>query len=74
MRVTCPETAHLEEIDYEDTPCGMLITGCSRFVPRCSVSCERVCAAHLDRKRRAMTAGDEITGVYGDDTLVSIRL
>lgn len=45
MQVTCPETAHLETIEYEDTPHGILITRCSR-----SVECQRMCAARLDRK------------------------
>jgi len=34
--ITCPETAHLEMIDYEDTPFGMVIAGCSRFRPACA--------------------------------------
>jgi len=50
--VTCPETAHLEEIDYIDTPLGMLIEACSRFRPACAVTCERTCAARLDRRHR----------------------
>jgi hypothetical protein len=49
--VTCPETAHLEEIEYEATPCGMLIHACSRFEPRSELQCARVCAARLDRRR-----------------------
>jgi hypothetical protein len=48
--VTCPETAHLEEIEYESTPCGMLIASCSRFQPRRDVECARECAARLDRR------------------------
>jgi hypothetical protein len=50
--VTCPETAHLEEIEYDTTPCGMLITECSRFQPHAHVECTRLCAARLDRRRR----------------------
>ena len=51
MLVTCPETAHLEEIDHDDHPLGLLIRGCSRFEPPCALGCRRTCAARLDRKR-----------------------
>lgn len=51
MLVTCPETAHLEQIEYIDSPLGMLIVGCSAFEPACAVRCARTCAARLDRKR-----------------------
>jgi hypothetical protein len=50
--VTCPETAHLETIDYVDSPLGMLVTGCSRFVPACSLCCPRTCAARFDLRAR----------------------
>jgi hypothetical protein len=50
--VTCPESAHLEQIDYEDHPLGLLITACSRFQPACAVTCQRTCAAMLDRRNR----------------------
>ena len=74
MKVTCPETAHLVEIEFEDHPLGMLITSCTRFSPACAVTCDRVCAARLDRKRRSRPdfVDDEPTQV-GDDTLVTIR-
>jgi hypothetical protein len=52
MLVTCPETAHLEAIEVEAHPLGMLIVACSRFSPQCAVSCPRTCAARLDRRRR----------------------
>jgi hypothetical protein len=55
--VTCPETAHLEEVDYEPTPLGLLITGCSRFQPRCAVQCARECARRIDRRERAPDDG-----------------
>lgn len=51
MLVTCPETAHLEVLEYIDDPLGMLISGCSAFQPECNVACARLCAARLDRKR-----------------------
>lgn len=64
MLVTCPETAHLEQIDYEDHPLGMLIHACTRFDPPCAMRCQRTCAARLDRKH---AKGDD------DDTNVSVR-
>jgi hypothetical protein len=50
--ITCPETAHLEEIEYEDTSLGMLLSACSRYRP-CVVECARTCAARLDRRAHA---------------------
>jgi len=55
--ITCPETAHLELIDFDDSPLGMLISGCSRFQLACAVSCPRTCAARFDRRDRAETDG-----------------
>ena len=52
MLVTCPETAHLEEIEFDHTPLGMLIAGCTRLGPGCPVTCERVCARMFDRRNR----------------------
>ena len=49
-RITCPETAHLELIDLDRTSLGILIAGCSRFLPRCSIDCSRECAARMDRR------------------------
>ena len=51
-RITCPETAHLEEIDLERTPHGIVIAGCTRYSPRCAVDCTRECAARMDRRDR----------------------
>jgi hypothetical protein len=50
--VTCPESAHLEMIIYEDTPLGLLIDACTRFQPGCMMKCPRTCAARLDRRFR----------------------
>lgn len=50
MLVTCPETAHLEEIGVEHTSNGLLISTCSRFDPAREVACSRVCAQRLDRR------------------------
>ena len=69
MFVTCPESAHLEEIEYDAHPLGLLITSCTGFSPPCSVSCERTCAARMDRRRRR----DESLA-DDDETLVNIRL
>lgn len=69
MLVTCPESAHLEEIEYDVHPLGLLISSCTGFSPPCSVSCERTCAARLDRRRRSSPDfSDE------ENTLVTIRL
>jgi hypothetical protein len=66
MLVTCPESAHLEDLEYEDHPLGLLIRSCTRFAPSCAVACQRTCAARLDRRHR-QTFGDD------DDTDIDIR-
>lgn len=52
--ITCPETAHLELIDYETSPFGMLIRTCSGQVSVCedAETCPRTCAARFDRRDR----------------------
>ena len=50
--VTCPETAHLEMIEYDDPPLGLLIVECSRFCASRGLACPRTCAARLDRRAR----------------------
>ena len=65
MFVTCPESAHLAELEFEDHPLGMLITACSHFSPACAVTCARTCAARIDQRRR-MFAEEEETNP-GDD-------
>jgi len=57
--VTCPETAHLELIEYDETPLGMLIRECSRFRPACAVTCGRTCAARLDQATRARAVTED---------------
>lgn len=62
--VTCPETAHLEIIEYNDTPLGLLILDCTRFHSTCAVECPRTCAARLDQCTRddletMLEVGDE---------------
>jgi hypothetical protein len=56
--ITCPETAHLEDIEYEHTPLGMVIVSCSRFAPDCEPRCARLCAARLDARERLHAAVD----------------
>jgi len=58
MLVTCPESAHLEKIDYVDTPLGMLIQRCSAFGGDCEPDCPRTCAARLDQKRHIKRFAD----------------
>lgn len=53
MLVTCPESAHLEEIELEEHALGSLIVACSAFCPATEVTCPGTCAARLDRKRLA---------------------
>lgn len=70
--VTCPESAHLEMIVYEDSPLGMLIDACTRFQPGCVMSCPRTCAARLDRRERG---GDELVELHvGDVMAFDLRL
>jgi hypothetical protein len=59
MLITCPESAHLERIAYEDHPLGLLIAGCSRFRPTCAVTCGRTCAARLDQRGQREPAFEE---------------
>jgi hypothetical protein len=75
--VTCPETAHLELIDFELHPLGILIRACTRFAPSCLPDCERICAARMDRRSRD-TSRPPLLAVTDEDQasthLVSIRL
>ena len=57
--VTCPDSAHLEEIEYEETSCGMVITACSRYAHG-EIRCARDCAARLDRRART-TTGEQVS-------------
>jgi hypothetical protein len=64
-RITCPETSHVELIDLERTPLGILIAGCSRFLPRCQMTCTRRCAAFMDLWERVGRRGD-LTPTQGE--------
>lgn len=68
--LTCPETAHLELIDYVDDPLGMLVSACSRFWPPGAIECPRTCAARLDRGARCarLCAAELVEREVGDDT------
>jgi Flavodoxin domain len=49
LLLTCPETAHLEEVELEPTPLGVVIVGCSRYREG-NLSCPRECARRMDRR------------------------
>lgn len=51
--VTCPETGHLERIELEAHPLGILIASCTRFCPAGRVGCSRTCARRMDERDRA---------------------
>jgi hypothetical protein len=67
--ITCPGSAHLEEIEMERTPFGIVIVSCSRFTPACEVTCARDCAARMDRRDRlrATEMRERVLIVYADD-------
>ena len=66
--VTCPETGHLEELEYESSPFGMLILACTRFRPSCAVECPGTCAARFDRRDRPVPPRPD----DGEDTHVDV--
>jgi hypothetical protein len=54
--VTCPDPGHLEEIEYEEHPLGLLIRTCMHFGPRSHVACPRTCARRMDQRLRLAKA------------------
>lgn len=53
QRITCPESAHLEEIEFEVDPVDGHILGltyCSVFGERHPVECLQECARRLNRR------------------------
>jgi hypothetical protein len=62
--ITCPESAQREEIDAEPTPFGLVVIGCSRFEPRCALSCTRACARRLDVRDRTDDASERVLIVF----------
>ena len=76
MRVTCPESAHLETLELEHHPLGILIAGCSRD-PEGEPGCTRRCATLLDRRERSRCEPDEVTLAsldVGDQTRFDLEL
>lgn len=67
--ITCPGYAHLEEIEFERTPFGIVIGSCSHFTPPCDVTCARECAARMDRRdrRQANDTQERVLVVYADE-------
>lgn len=61
--ITCPESAQREEIDAEPTPFGPVVIGCSRFEPRCALSCTRACA-RIDLRDRTDDASERVLVVF----------
>lgn len=75
LRVTCPETAHLETLDVEHHPLGILISGCSGWETGDEKTCPRRCAALLDRRERARCEPDQVTLAsleVGDETRLDL--
>jgi hypothetical protein len=70
--VTCPESAHLELIECEETPFGIVIAGCSSFRGSCAGVCPRTCAARLDRRASRGLPDDDEVLVVGDTTNVDV--
>lgn len=66
--ITCPETGHLEQIELERTPYGVVIASCSRFERPCGVQCTRECARRMDHRDRrdVEDRGDRVLVVYAD--------
>ena len=50
-QIICPETSKPEEVDFDRTPCGVVIGGCSRFAAL-GDECSRACAVRLDERDR----------------------
>ncbi|MGE5180954.1 MAG: flavodoxin domain-containing protein [Acidobacteriota bacterium] len=68
-RITCPESAHLEELEIVRTCAGIIIVGCSRFTPTCGVDCARECAIRMDRRDRDQldALAERVLVVFEDD-------
>ncbi|HET9626699.1 MAG TPA: hypothetical protein VFP84_35295 [Kofleriaceae bacterium] len=57
--ITCPETAHLERIEYDDSSTGFRVLACSRFAPGEPFSCTRLCVTRMNQRAgRASVARD----------------
>jgi hypothetical protein len=51
--ITCPLTGHLETVELEHTPLGLVVDRCSRVSPSEHVACTRECSRRLDLRERA---------------------
>jgi hypothetical protein len=51
--ITCPETAHLEQIEYEGSTDGFRVIACSRFAPCDRLACSRLCEIRMNRRADA---------------------
>jgi hypothetical protein len=60
IKITCPNTAHLEEIEYEMDPVDghiLGITRCSAFSPDTHVDCDCLCAKRINQRALCDGAG-----------------
>lgn len=69
--LTCPDSAHLELVEFLDDPLGTLIAGCSRFRPPCALGCPRTCAALIDRGARDLDS-IELVDAAPDPTALTV--
>lgn len=53
--VTCPETGHLEELELEATPLGLVVVKCSRYAGE-ELTCPRECTRRMDKRDRCACA------------------
>lgn len=73
-RVTCPETAHLEVLELDYHPLGILVARCSRFLPGCELACTRRCAALLDRRAREKREPGDAQALRDEANVSSVSL
>ncbi len=55
MRVTCPESGHLETIEIERRGRSLVVIACTTFGEDCPLGCEQTCAARLTTRYRERT-------------------
>jgi hypothetical protein len=57
QKITCPDSAHLEEIEYTEDPVDGTILGvhrCTRFHPSDTVDCDGLCAQRLNKRLESL--------------------
>ena len=64
--ITCPLTGHLETVELEQTPLGLVVERCSRFSPSDRVTCTRECARRLDRRESEDELTERVLVLYTD--------